>query len=80
MRTLFFENVVNARLPHQGCVINAGLTWVTRVDNALVSTLGNVATLPKMVTLQRCQSEMSRTLSTRDSPHQGALITLCPNK
>ena len=80
MRTPFFENAVNAGLPHRGCVINAGPTWATRIDNALSVTLGRVATLPKMATLQRCQSVIVRALSTRDDPRQGALITLCVNK
>ena len=80
MRTPNFENAVNAGLPHRGCVINAVPTWETRVDNALFVTLGRVATLPKMVALQRCHSEVSIALSMRDNPHQGALITLYPNK
>ena len=80
MRTPIFENAVNAGLPHRGCVINAGPTWATRVDNALSVNLGHVATLPKMAALQRCQSVIFRALSTRDGSHQGALITLCVNK
>ena len=47
MRTPIFENVVNAGLPHRGCVINAVPTWATHIDNALFATLGRVATLPK---------------------------------
>ena len=80
MRTLIFENAVNAGFPHRGCVINAGPTWATRIDNTLSVTLGRVATLPKLVALQRYQSVISRALSTRHGSHQGALITLCVNK
>ena len=46
MGTSFFENVVNVGFPHRGCVINAGLTQVTRVDNTLFPTRGHVAMLP----------------------------------
>ena len=80
MRTPIFENAVNAGLPHRGCVTNAGPTWLARVDNALSTTLGRVAMLPKMAALQRCQSVIVRVLSTRDDPHQGALIMLCVHK
>ena len=80
MRTPIFENAVNAGLPHRGCVINAGPTWATRVDNALSVTLGHVATLPKMAALQRCQSVIARASSTRCNPYQGTLITLCTYK
>ena len=64
MRTPFFENAVNAGLPHRGCVINVVPTWVTRVDNTLFATLGRVATLPKMAALQHCQSVIFKALST----------------
>ena len=80
MKTPIFENAVNAGLPHRGCVINAVPTWATRVDNALFVTLGRVATLPKMVALQCCQSVIFKALSTRDGSHQGALITLYVDK
>ena len=80
MRTPFFENAVNAGLPHRGCIINAGPTWVTRIDNALFSTLRCVAMLPKMAVSQCCHSVVSRALSMRDGSHQGALIMLCVNK
>lgn len=91
MGTSFFENAVNAGLPHRGCVINAGLphrgciinagpTQVTRVDNALLATQGHVAMLPKKATLQRCHHVESRALSTRGDPQWVALTTHCPSK
>ena len=69
MRTSFFWNAGNAGVPHRGCIINAGPTWVTRIDNTLVSTLGCIAMLPKMAASQRYHSEVSRVLSMRDNPH-----------
>ena len=76
MGTSFFANAVNAGFPHRGCVINAGSTQVTRVDNVLFVTQGHVATLPKKAALQRYHHVVSRALSTRDSPKWVALITL----
>jgi hypothetical protein len=78
--TSFFENVVNAGLPYRVCVINAGPTQVTHVDNALFITQGRVATVPKKATLKHCHHVMSRALSTRGSPHWVMLIMLCPSK
>jgi hypothetical protein len=42
VRTSFFSNVVNAGLPHRGCIINTSPTWVTRVDNALSKQVNHI--------------------------------------
>ena len=79
MGTSFFENAVNVGLLHRGCVINAALTQVTHVDNAMFATQGHVATLPKKVALQHCHHVVSRALSTRGNPQWVALTNFYMN-